>query len=100
MHQQNGIPSKAPLASSISSSSAPVRLADEEQRVMNTSASQPHHQRNQNYPPLAHDRAISSINQRICGIMALQVGFHTSSLSALTRLSDLALARKFSLFQI
>lgn len=42
----------------------------------------------------SHDRAITSITQRICGILALNAGFEASSVGALTRLGDIALNRK------
>lgn len=48
-----------------------------------------------NQQPLAQDRAISRVMQHVCGVLALQAGFNTSSIGALTRLSDIALHRKF-----
>jgi hypothetical protein len=47
--------------------------------------------------PFTQDRAISRIMQQLCGIQAFQAGFEISSMSALARLSDLAIGRKLSL---
>jgi hypothetical protein len=57
--------------------------------------SRPHRQ--QVYPPVAQDRAISRIMQHVCGVIALQNDFGTSTIGALATMSELALVCKSSM---
>jgi hypothetical protein len=74
----------------------PVNGPSTSHRTVSTAAEEDGrpHQRQLNYQSLAYDRAISRVMQHVCGVLALQGGFETSSIGALTKFSDMALQRK------